>query len=266
MANNYITQDKFLWARLWMHIKREFESNKSQFKWQLAVVVGFIIVVELLVCYTVYNNWQQNDAFYNSSMTDPAHLPLLCILPFLGQFIIAIASSITFSPLKTKAGKITQLMSVGTQAEKFWTRVLIYAVAPAIVFLASVCAVDLIRCLLVTIIMPIKPIFVLNINTLLLNSSDTIQSVLLFSAIIACLSAFFMTLSVYSPKYTFIKGVCLIIALQIGATWFFYNFGSIFNGWMGYLNLAYWTLLSCLVAITIVLFIASYFKYKEIEL
>lgn len=266
MTNDYITQDKFLWARLWMHIKREIESNKNQLKWQTAVIVGLVISIEALSCYILYYNWQQEDAFYNSALIDPVQIPLIIIFTLFGLLIITIASSTTFSPLKTKADKINQIMSVGTQSEKFWARALIYAVAPAFVFLASVCVVDLIRCLLVDIIMPIKPLFVLDINILLLNSSDDVQSVLLFSAITACLSAFFMTLSVYSPKYTFIKGACLLLVLLGGIIIFFYDYSSLLSGWMNYLDLAYWTLLICLVAITVVLFIASYFKYKEIEL
>lgn len=258
MTDNYITQDKFLWARLWMHIKREFESNKKQIKWQLAVIVGIIIVTEVLICSSVYNNWQQRDVFYNSAFKDPAHIVIFFLMIGIGLLIVASAASMTFSPLRTKASKINQLMSVGTIAEKYWTRVLIYGIAPALFFLVSVCAVDLVRCMLVDSIMPIKSHFVL--------ANLSWNEILVFTAFTACLSAYFTTVSVYAPKHTFLKGVCIILAIQTVGTYLLYNYGSLLKPWLGYLDLAYWTAVSVMTAIAIVLFFASYLKYKETEL
>lgn len=258
MTDNYITQDKFLWARLWMHIKREFESNKKQIKWQLTVIVAIIISIELLICIAVYNNWQQRDVFYNSAFKDPAYIFVLFSMIGIGQLIVPIAASMTFSPLRTKAGKINQLMSVGTVAEKYWTRVLIYSIAPALFFLGSVCAVDLVRCILVNSIMPIKAQFVLaNLGW---------QEIWVFTAFTACISAFFTTVSVYAPKHSFIKGVCIILTIISLGSYVLYNYSSLWKPWWGYLELAYWTAVSAMTVIAIVLFFASYLKYKETEL
>ncbi|MDE6352472.1 MAG: hypothetical protein K2K88_04945 [Muribaculaceae bacterium] len=261
--DNYITQDKFLWSRLWMHIKREILSNIKQIRWQLALIVGVVLISEILICSNAYDNWKQNDAFYNSAFQDPAQVPILLAMIALGLFIVAIAASMTFSPLRTKAGKINQLMSVGTSAEKFWTRVLIYNVAPALFFLTSVCIIDLIRCLLVDSIMPIKAQFVI-INPFI--DETRVKAILLFCSFTACVSSFFTTVSVYSPKHTFLKGVCIIIALQTLGSWFLFKYGSILRPWEHHLDLAYWTALGVVTAIAVVLSVVSYIKYKETEL
>lgn len=261
--DNYITQDKFLWSRLWMHIKREIQSNKKQIRWQLALIVGVVTITEILICSTAYNNWTQRDAFYNSAFRDPAQIPILLAMIAIGLFIVAIAASMTFSPLRTKAGKINQLMSVGTNAEKFWTRVLIYGVAPAVFFLASVCVIDLIRCILVDCIMPIKAHFVIERPCL---TQERVKAILFFCSFTACLSAFFVTVSAYSPKHSFLKGVCIIIALQTVGSWFIFKFGTIFIPWDFHLDLAYWVALSVVIAIATVLLVVSYIKYKETEL
>lgn len=202
-------QNSFSRSRLTMLIKRQWISNRSNLSLQMMVLAGLILVAEAFITFAFYDSWQTNDYYYvNGSARNDNSGNAAAVCWVIGLYLFSgLAASFSFSPLSTKPGRVNTLMLPGTQLEKFLSRVLIYTVGFLLFYLAASIVADLLRCFYVMAFTPVTP------RTFLQGIFSEDEPLLYYTAFAGLFFeiSFYVMLSVFAPRLTFIKGICVSI-------------------------------------------------------
>lgn len=263
----YINSNSFNPIRFRLLFVDLWKSNYKSIFWQLLAIFILISLTEFFVSYLCYSGLDESTAATSLYITDSTNGTLKIMLNILCVLLCQISSSLTFSNLKTKVGRIQELMLPGTQFEKYMVRVLTYSLGAVFFFCLFTAIVDGLRCLYVMTTMSIQPVFIF--KSLFMNFSDNAERIVMVIAVLFFMQSYFTMISVFSPSYSFLKGYGIGFAIQVAAGWIITIFNLI-PPLISFMNqyaetVVYWLALSMFIAMGSMMFYIAYVKYKEVN-
>lgn len=262
MKNIAIT-DNFSMNRFLMLAKREITTNKRLFIMELAVIVGLTLLAEVFIAWAAGPNYNDlhpsKGQIYYSDRNSAFMIALIGCVGF--SILLNVAASLVCSGLSNKKGRITNLMTVGTPAEKYLVNFLIYDVFFIIFFLAQWMAIDYLRVLYINLRYPIDGISVLS----LLAEMDW-RVILVVIASLAFFQAFYTLVSAFSPKWAFLKGFGLSYAINLLSIPYCMFFSFLYFD--VYPSPTYAVIIGAVMAFcfAIAMHLLAYFRYTETDI
>ncbi len=260
---SYITRNNFSYTRFTMLLKREFITNRQHLMLQGLVLIGIMIAVEALVTYTFYSEWKLSNIYYGSNIPSDTSSHIIAYMWIMGLFLFSsVMASFTCNNLATKASRVNALMITGTPLEKYLSRALPYTIGFFIFYCCAAGVVDMFRCLYIEFTTPVHPTFLYKRFILSYNKE-------LFMGLLASFlttQAFFTMVSAFAPKYTFIKGCCILFIIYLALLTLTIGLPIFIPNGFSEPDILFYIYCTAAIVFSVAMHIVAYYRYKETDI
>ena len=176
--NTNVSNQVFDWNRFIAALRKEIVENKRQLL--LGLLAMFLLFTIIMVLANIITNQFFSSSYYNSE--DSNILTEILPATFISSvytIVVAVAASLAFRNLTSKAGRVALFTTPASNVEKFVVNLLVYVIGVAIAFFVCIQLADLAR-IAVLGLFESKTFHVpgpMNFISALINSSDTIMSI-----------------------------------------------------------------------------------------
>lgn len=207
--------NNFSLARTWKLVVTDLASNRKQYLMWIGLLAAFMLAWTIISLLTISDS--RIEYTNRDPMRSSMQVMVLCTL----MITIPLSASLMMNNLSSKTSRINALMLPALPIEKFMARWVIFVPLYFVVFLAVAQCVDLARCVIEVVKVPIGRIESANVISLLFEDFQRANDIAIAVFWVLVSQSVFVLGSSVWPKMSIVKTSCFLMAY--GFLWTVYG-------------------------------------------